>query len=80
VVSFALLRMQAWQQGHPSVEIVALHRRMVWKNAATAILYVVSVPLAFISVYLSMTIFALVLALYFLPERMPKTARRRGHR
>jgi uncharacterized membrane protein len=80
VVSFGLLRTYVWQQGHPSADVMALHRRMVWKNAAAAALYVVSVPLAFVSVYFSMTIFAAVLALYFLPESIPQAARRRRHR
>jgi hypothetical protein len=45
------------------------HGRMQQKNAFSATLYLISVPLAYISIFASFFIFVLIPALYFLPER-----------
>jgi hypothetical protein len=45
------------------------HERVQRKNAFSAGLYFLSVPLAYVSVYASFFIFALIPAIYFLPEK-----------
>ena len=45
------------------------HRHIAFKNIYSLILYVASVPLAFVDVRLSFFIFVFVALSYFLPER-----------
>jgi uncharacterized membrane protein len=55
------------QAGDP--ELAALHRRSDRTNAISAFLYLASVPLAWVSVWLSVFIFLLVPVVYFMPGR-----------
>jgi hypothetical protein len=48
---------------------VAYHRRVLHKDSFSTILHLSVVPLAYLSVNLSFFIYALIPALYFLPER-----------
>jgi uncharacterized membrane protein len=50
-------------------ELSAYNRGKLRKSAYSATLYASSVPLAYVSVYLSFIIFVLIPVLYFLPER-----------
>jgi Gpi18-like mannosyltransferase len=45
------------------------HAGMQHKNAFGVTLYLLSVPLAYVSIYASFFIFALIPAMYFLPEK-----------
>jgi hypothetical protein len=44
------------------------HRGIQRRNALTAVLYLLSVPLAYVTIYASFCIFVLLPAMYFLPE------------
>ena len=57
--------------------MVLYHRRTQLKNVFSATLYAASVPLAFLDVRISFSIFAFVALSYFLPER--KLAEPEGH-
>jgi hypothetical protein len=46
------------------------HERIQRKNAVSGALYLLSVPLAYVSIYASFFIFALIPATYFLPEKI----------
>ena len=46
-------------------------RRLLRNTAVGAVLYAASVPLAYVSIYISMAIFAVVPAMFFLPEALP---------
>ena len=50
--------------------MVEYHEGIQRKNALSGALYLLSVPLAYVSVYVSFFIFALIPAMYFLPEKM----------
>jgi hypothetical protein len=50
------------------------HTSIQRKNAFSGALYLLSVPLAYVSIYASFFIFALIPAMYFLPERRLVTA------
>ena len=66
---FYLLRTELIRQsGHDSV-MVEYHQRIQRKNAFSGALYLLSVPLAYVSIYASLFIFALIPAAYFLPEK-----------
>jgi len=67
--AFYILRMELTRQAASDSNLVAYHAGMQRKNAFSAFLYFVSVPLAYVSIYASFFIFALIPALYFLPER-----------
>ncbi|MFZ3342893.1 MAG: TMEM175 family protein [Terriglobales bacterium] len=68
-VSFALLRWAIIQHNRDNPEMARYHRHIAFKNIYSLILYVVSVPLAFVDVRLSFFIFVFVALSYFLPER-----------
>jgi TMEM175 potassium channel family protein len=69
--AFYILRMelarQEEEEGNP--EMTEHHAAMQRKNSLSAALYFVSVPLAYVSIYASFFIFALIPAMYFLPEK-----------
>jgi len=66
---FYLLRTELIRQsGHDSA-MVEYHQRIQRKNAFSGALYLLSVPLAYVSIYASLFIFALIPAAYFLPEK-----------
>jgi len=68
--AFYLLRIVLVQQdGHDSA-LAEYHASIQRKNAFSAALYLASVPLAYVSIYASFFIFALIPAMYFLPEKM----------
>jgi hypothetical protein len=46
------------------------HEGIQRKNALSGTLYLLSVPLAYVSIYASFFIFALIPTMYFLPEKM----------
>ena len=67
--SFYLLRMELVRQEHANPSLVEYHAAMQRKNALSAGLYLLSVPLAYVSVSASFFIFALIPAMYFPPEK-----------
>ena len=66
--AFCLLRMELIRQ-EPDFEMKEYHRAIQRKNGISFLLYLSSVPLAYVSIYSSFFIFVLIPALYFLPER-----------
>ena len=69
--AFILLRRHVALTASFTVDLHAHNRGMVRKNWLGIALYGASVPLAFVSVYLSMAIFVLVPAMFFMPETLP---------
>jgi uncharacterized membrane protein len=67
--SFYILRMELARQEQANIEMAEYHAAMQRKNAFGAALYFSSVPLAYVSIYASFFIFALIPAMYFLPEK-----------
>jgi uncharacterized membrane protein len=67
--SFYLLRTELVRQALADSNLAEYHALVQKKNAFSAGLYFLSVPLAYVSVYLSFFIFVLVAAMYFLPEK-----------
>ena len=74
--AFYILRAELIRQ-EQDVELKDYHRGIQRKNGLSLLLYLSSAPLAHISIFLSFGIFALIPALYFLPER--KLAAPDGH-
>jgi uncharacterized membrane protein len=66
--AFCLLRMELIRQ-EQDFEMKEYHRAIQRKNGISFLLYLSSVPLAYVSIYLSFFVFVLIPALYFLPER-----------
>ena len=71
ILSLMLLRLYVAQRVKTGRAVDAHHMRLLRKSAVGAALYAASVPLAYVSVYLSMAIFAVVPAMFFLPEALP---------
>jgi len=67
--SFYLLRTELVRQAQSSPNLAKTHALAQRKNAFAASLYWLSVPLAYVSIYLSFFVFVLVPAMYFLPEK-----------
>ena len=69
--AFYILRMELTRQEQEegNTEMAEHHAAMQRKNALSAALYFSSVPLAYVSIYASFFIFALIPAMYFLPEK-----------
>jgi uncharacterized membrane protein len=67
--AFDLLRRAIAAQTADDPVLSAVHHRSNRRNAASAFLYLASVPLAWVSVWLSLFIFVLVPVLYFMPGR-----------
>jgi uncharacterized membrane protein len=67
--AFDLLRRAIAQDSAQDPELAAVHRRSNRTNAISAALYLASVPLAWVSVWLSVFIFLLVPVVYFMPGR-----------
>ena len=65
---FYFLRMELIRQSRDDMALVKYHKGIQRKNAF-AVLYLISVPLAFATIYASFCIFLLLPAMYFLPER-----------
>jgi uncharacterized membrane protein len=68
-VSFAVLRSALIQHHRDNPEMVRYHRRIQSKNLQSLLLYLASIPLAFVDVRISFFIFVFVALSYFLPER-----------
>ena len=66
---FYLLRRELVRQSGNNTAMVEYHEGIQRKNAFSGALYLLSVPLAYISIYASFFIFALIPAMYFLPEK-----------
>jgi uncharacterized membrane protein len=77
-VAFDLLRRAIALQHVADVELSAVHRRSNRTNMITAALYLLSVPLAWVSVWLSVFIFLLVPVVYFMPGRTIEKLAERG--
>jgi len=71
--AFYLLRVELIRQEPGHSDMIDYHRGIQRKNAFSLLLYLASAPLAYESVYLSFLIFALIPALYFLPEKKLST-------
>jgi uncharacterized membrane protein len=66
---FYLLRTELiHQSGHDSA-LIEYHQSIQRKNALSGALYLLSVPLAYVSIYASFFIFVLIPTTYFLPEK-----------
>jgi uncharacterized membrane protein len=70
-LGFTLLHRCAALIGSKTGELAPIHRAIVKKDAFFTTLYALSVPLAFISIYISILIFAIIPAAYFFPEFVP---------
>jgi uncharacterized membrane protein len=66
---FYLLRTELIRQSRHDTAMVAYHEHIQRKNARSGALYLLSVPLAYVSIYASFFIFALIPTMYFLPEK-----------
>jgi uncharacterized membrane protein len=71
ILSLMLLRLYVAQRVKTGRAVDAHHMRLLRKSAVGAVLYAASVPLAYVSLYISMAIFAAVPAMFFLPEALP---------
>jgi uncharacterized membrane protein len=67
---FFFLRSELIHQSRHDSSMTDYHQRIQRKNAVSGALYLLSVPLAYVSIYASFFIFALVPATYFLPEKV----------
>lgn len=67
--AFYLLRILLIEQDRHDSGLLEYHSSIQRKNGFSGALYLLSVPLAYMSVYASFFIFALIPALYFLPEK-----------
>jgi uncharacterized membrane protein len=66
---FVLLRRAIAQHHRGDPDLFRYHCRMGFKNISSLLLYIASVPLAFVDVRISFFIFVGVALSYFLPER-----------
>jgi uncharacterized membrane protein len=67
--AFYLLRIILLEQDRHDLALSDYHGRIQRKNALSGSLYLMSAPLAYVSIYASFFIFALIPAMYFLPEK-----------
>jgi uncharacterized membrane protein len=67
---YYFLRMELIRQSGHDTAMREYHQGINRKGAFASGLYLASVPLAYVSVYASFFIFALIPAMYFLPEKM----------
>lgn len=67
--AFYILRIELVRQERGNLNMEQYHAAIQRKNAFSAALYLLSVPLAYVSIYVSFSIFALIPAMYFLPEK-----------
>ncbi|MGA7574425.1 MAG: TMEM175 family protein [Terriglobales bacterium] len=68
-LSFALLRSAIIRHHPDDGDLVRYHRGVQSKNLFSMLLYIASVPLAFVDVRISFFIFVFVALSYFIPER-----------
>jgi uncharacterized membrane protein len=69
--SLLLLRLHIQRVTKTPPAVARHHQRVLRKTILGTALYAASVPLAFVSVYISMAILAFVPAMFFLPEALP---------
>jgi len=69
-MGYYLLRLELIRQSAHDAAMKEYHEGINRKGAFAAALYLLSAPLAYVSVYASFFIFVLVPAMYFLPEKM----------
>jgi uncharacterized membrane protein len=74
--AFYVLRTELVRQDARDGNLRDYHAGVQRKNAFSAALYLLSIPLAYISVYAAFFIFALIPAMYFLPEKKLATSGR----
>jgi uncharacterized membrane protein len=67
--AFDLLRRAIAGQHGQDAALAAVHRRSNLRNALSALLYLAAVPLAWVSVWLSLFVYVLVPVMYFMPGR-----------
>jgi uncharacterized membrane protein len=67
---YYFLRQELIRQSGHDMAIREHHERINRKGAFAAALYLLSVPLAYVSIYASFFIFVLIPAMYFLPEKL----------
>jgi uncharacterized membrane protein len=72
--AFMLLRWCVARKARDNVAAMRQHTKVMKMNLLAAILYALSIPVAFVSVYISMAIFVLIPALFFLPDLLPVVA------
>jgi len=70
-ISFTFLHRCAARLADQDGRLDDIHRAIIKKDGFFATVYASSVPLAFVSVYLSMAIFVIIPAAYFFPEFIP---------
>jgi uncharacterized membrane protein len=70
-ISFTLLHRCAVTIGSKAGKLDHLHLLIIYKDSIFTVLYALSVPLAFVSVYISAAIFVIVAAAYFFPDYIP---------
>jgi hypothetical protein len=68
-MGFYFLRIELIRQSGHDLTMVDYHQRIQRKNAFSGALYLLAVPLAYVSVYVSFAIFIFIPATYFLPEK-----------
>ena len=68
-MAFYLLRLELVDQDRNDRNLADYHARIQRKNLFSTFLYLLSAPLAYVSIYASFFIFALIPATYFLPEK-----------
>jgi uncharacterized membrane protein len=66
---YYLLRRELIHQSRDDSAMTEYHEGIQRKNAFSGSLYLLAVPLAYVSIYASFFIFALIPAMYFLPEK-----------
>src|ERR1700732_1358214 len=66
---FYLLRTELIRQSRHDPAMTEYHERVQRKNALSGALYLLAAPLAYVSIHASFFIFALIPAMYFLPEK-----------
>ena len=68
-IAFSLLRIVLIRQDRDDLALADYHAGIQRKNMFSAALYLLSAPLAYVTIYASFFIFALIPAMYFLPEK-----------
>jgi uncharacterized membrane protein len=68
-LGFTLLRSELIDQHRDNGEMHDYHSLIKRKNSMSLVLYILSIPLAYVSVYISYLIFVGIAGSYFLPER-----------
>jgi uncharacterized membrane protein len=76
--AFILLRWCVSREVSGDDHLMREHKSVIRKNLFAIALYSVSVPLAFVSVYISMAIFVLIPTLFFMPNLLPGPSEPRG--